>query len=117
MQETLERTRQNISTARELGVKIANGFDPASAEEHGKNAREIIAMTKLGVSPLEAIRAATANASELMGWQDKIGSIEPGKFADIIAVSGDPIADIGELGHVQFVMKGGVVVKNEYATH
>ena len=117
MQETLERTRQNISTARELGVKIANGFDPASAEEHGKNAREIIAMTKLGLSPLEAIRAATANASELMGWQDKIGSIETGKYADIIAVSGDPIADIGELGHVQFVMKGGVVVKNEYATH
>jgi len=117
MQETLERTRQNISTARELGVKIANGFDPASAEEHGKNAREIIAMTKLGLSPLEAIRSATANASELMGWQDKIGSIETGKYADIIAVSGDPIADIGELGHVQFVMKGGVVVKNEYATH
>src|SRR5579863_3677655 len=117
MQETLQRTRQNISTARELGVKIANGFDPASAEEHGKNAREIIAMTKLGLSPLEAIRSATANASELMGWQDKIGSIETGKYADIIAVSGDPIADIGELGHVQFVMKGGVVVKNEYATH
>jgi imidazolonepropionase-like amidohydrolase len=117
MQETLDRTRQNISTARELGVKIANGFDPASAEEHGKNAREIIAMTKLGLSPLEAIRAATANAAELMGWQDKIGSIETGKYADIIAVSGDPIADIGELEHVKFVMKDGVVVKNEFATH
>jgi|HubBroStandDraft_2_1064218.scaffolds.fasta_scaffold07099_4 imidazolonepropionase-like amidohydrolase len=113
MQETLERTRQNISIARELGVKIANGFDPSSAEAHGKNAREIIAMTKLGLQPLEAIRAATTNAAELMGWSEKVGSIEPGKFADIIAVSGDPIADIGELEHVKFVMKGGTIVKNE----
>jgi imidazolonepropionase-like amidohydrolase len=114
MQEALDRTRQNISTARELGVKIANGFDPASADEHGKNAREIIAMSKLGLPPLEAIRAATTSAAELMGWQDKIGSIETGKYADIIAVSGDPIADIGELEHVKFVMKDGVVVKNEF---
>ena len=113
MQETVERTRQNISIARELGVKIANGFDPASAEAHGKNAREIIAMTKLGLPPIEAIRAATTNAAELMGWSDKIGSIESGKYADIIAVSGDPVADVGELEHVKFVMKGGVIVKNE----
>jgi imidazolonepropionase-like amidohydrolase len=113
MQETVERTRQNISIARELGVKIANGFDPSSAEAHGKNAREIIAMTKLGLPTIEAIRAATTNAADLMGWSDKIGSIEPGKYADIIAVSGDPVADIGELEHVMFVMKGGVIVKNE----
>jgi imidazolonepropionase-like amidohydrolase len=111
MQETLERTRQNISTARELGVRVANGFDPSSAEAHGKNARELIAMTKLGMSPLEAIRAATTNAAELMGWQDKVGSIEVGKYADVIAVSGDPLADIGELEHVKFVMKGGTVVE------
>ncbi len=117
MQETLDRTRQNISIARELGVKIANGFDPSSAEAHGKNSREIIAMTKLGLPPLEAIRAATTNAAELMGWKDKVGSIEVGKFADVIAVSGDPIADEGELEHVKFVMKGGVVVKNEFAAH
>jgi len=117
MQETLERTRQNISTARELGVKIANGFDPSSAEAHGKNSHEIIAMTKLGMSPIEAVRAATTNAAELMGWQAKVGSIEPGKYADIIAVSGDPIADIGELEHVKFVMKGGAVVKNEFSTY
>jgi len=115
MQETLERTRQNISTARELGVRVANGFDPSSAEAHGKNSHEIIAMTKLGMSPLEAIRAATANAAELMGWQDKVGSIEAGKYADVIAVSGDPLADIGELEHVKFVMKGGVIVENEFA--
>jgi imidazolonepropionase-like amidohydrolase len=117
MQDTLERTRQNIAIARELGVKIGNGFDPSSAEAHGKNSREIIAMTKLGLPPLEAIRAATTNAAELMGWKDKVGSIEPGKFADVIAVSGDPIADVGELEHVKFVMKGGVIVKNEFAVH
>src|SRR5580704_18205393 len=117
MQETLERTRQNISIARELGVKIANGFDPDSAETHGKNAREIIAMTKLGLPTIEAIRAATTNAAELMGWQDKVGSIEPGKYADVIAVSGDPIADVGELEHVKFVMKGGAILKNDFAAH
>jgi imidazolonepropionase-like amidohydrolase len=117
MEETLERTRQNISIARELGVRIANGFDPDSAETHGKNSHEIIAMTKLGLPPLEAIRAATTNAADLMGWQDQIGSIEPGKYADVIAVSGDPIADIGELEHVKFVMKGGMTVKNEFASH
>jgi len=117
LEETLQRARENISIARELGVKIANGFDPSSAEAHGKNSREIIAMTKLGLSPLEAIRAATTNAAELMGWQDKVGSIEPGKYADVIAVSGDPIADIGELEHVKFVMKGGAVVKNDFAAH
>jgi imidazolonepropionase-like amidohydrolase len=117
MQETLERARQNISVARELGVRIANGFDPSSAEAHGKNSREIIAMTKLGLSPIEAIRAATTNAAELMGWKDKVGSLDPGKFADVIAVSGDPIADVGELEHVRFVMKGGVVVENEFAAH
>ena len=114
MQETLERTRQNISIAQELGVKIANGFDPSSAEAHGKNAREIIAMTKLGLPPLEAIRAATTNAAELMGLSDKVGSIQSGKYADVIAVSGNPVADIGELEHVRFVMKGGVIVKNEF---
>jgi imidazolonepropionase-like amidohydrolase len=117
MEETLERTRQNISIARALGVKIANGFDPSSADAHGKNSHEIIAMTKLGLPPLEAIRAATTNAADLMGWQDKIGSIQPGKYADVIAVSGDPIADIGELEHVKFVMKGGMTVKNEFASH
>jgi imidazolonepropionase-like amidohydrolase len=70
-------------------------------------------MTKLGLPSIEAIRAATTNAAELMGWSDKVGSIEPGKYADVIAVSGDPVADVGELEHVKFVMKGGVIVKNE----
>ena len=117
MEEVLQRARQNIPLARELGVKIANGFDPSSAEGHGQNAHEIIAMTNLGLPPLEAIRAATTSAADLLGWQGSVGSIEPGYYADIIAVSGDPLADIGELEHVKFVMKGGVVIKNEFASH
>jgi imidazolonepropionase-like amidohydrolase len=117
MQEVLQRARQNIPIARELGVKITNGFDPASAEEHGKNAQEITAMSKLGLSPLEAIRAATTNATDLMGWQDKLGLIEAGHYADVIAVSGDPLGDISELERVKFVMKGGAVVKNNVSAH
>ena len=113
MEDVLNNARQNIQLARELGVRIANGFDPSSAEDHGRNAREIIAMSKLGLSPLEAIRAATTTASELLGWQDKVGSIEQGKYADIIAVAGDPLLDISQVEHVKFVMKGGVVIKNE----
>ena len=117
MEEVLQRARQNISIARELGVKIANGFDPASADSHGQNAHEIVAMTRLGLPPIEAVRAATTNAADLMGWQDKVGSIEASKYADIIAVAGDPLADVTELERVKFVMKGGVIIKNEYAAH
>lgn len=115
MEEVLQRARQNIPTARELGVKIANGFDPSSAESHGQNAHEIIAMARLGLPPIEAIRTATTSAADLLGWQDKVGSIEAGKYADLIAVTGDPLADITELERVKFVMKGGVVIKNEFA--
>jgi imidazolonepropionase-like amidohydrolase len=117
MAGVLERARQNIPIARELGVKIANGFDPSSAESHGQNAHEIIAMTKLGLPPLEALRAATTTAAELLEWQDKVGSIEAGKYADIIAVAGDPLDDITELDRVVFVMKGGQVIKNTVAHH
>ena len=117
MEDVLQRARQNIPLARELGVKIANGFDPSSAEDHGQNAHEIIAMTKLGLPPIEAIRASTISAADLMGWPDKVGSIESGYYADIIAVSGDPLADIAELEHVKFVMKGGVVVRSDFAIH
>ncbi|MGA8441659.1 MAG: amidohydrolase family protein [Candidatus Sulfotelmatobacter sp.] len=117
MEDVLQRARQNIPIARELGVKIANGFDPSSAQEHGNNAHEIIAMNTLGLPPIEAIRAATASAADLMGWRDKVGSIEVGNYADIIAVSGDPLADVTELERVKFVMKGGIVVKNDIATH
>lgn len=97
-------------------MKIASGFDASSAEGQGQNAHEIVAMTKLGWTPIEAIRAATMSAADLMGWQDRVGSIDAGKYADLIAVAGDPLADAKELEHVKFVMKGGAVVKNEFAS-
>ena len=65
----------------------------------------------------DILRAATMNAAELLGWQDKVGVIEPGKFADVIAVAGDPLTDITELERVQFVMKGGSVVRNDLTAH
>ncbi|HKN82956.1 MAG TPA: amidohydrolase family protein, partial [Pyrinomonadaceae bacterium] len=62
---------------------------------------------------LDVIRAITINAAEMLGWQDRIGSLEAGKFADLVAVAGDPIADVTELERVQFVMKGGEVIRND----
>ena len=111
LEKTLQRTRENIVIARELGVKIANGFDASSPDRQGKNADEIITATELGLTPIEAIRAATINAADLMGWQDRVGAIEAGKFADLIAVDGDPLADIRVVQNVGFVMKGGAVIK------
>jgi imidazolonepropionase-like amidohydrolase len=78
------------------------------------NAREFAVMVKLGLSPLQSIQSATINAADLLGWSDKMGAVEPGKWADIIAVDGDPLQDVTTLERVKFVMKGGEVVKNEY---
>jgi imidazolonepropionase-like amidohydrolase len=64
---------------------------------------------------LEIIRAVTVNAAEMLGWKDRVGAIEPGKFADLVAVSGDPLADVTELQRVKFVMKGGQVIRNDLA--
>jgi imidazolonepropionase-like amidohydrolase len=69
-----------------------------------------------GVPALDVIRALTVNSAEMLGWQDKIGAIEPGKFADLVAVAGDPIADITELERLRFVMKDGQVVRNDLAS-
>jgi imidazolonepropionase-like amidohydrolase len=111
----LEGIQQSVQMARTLGVKIAAGFDASHPEGQGKNAEELVALTRRGMSPLEALRAATINAAELMGWQDKVGAIEPGHYADLIAVEGDPLADITVLQRVKFVMKGGTVVKDAIA--
>jgi imidazolonepropionase-like amidohydrolase len=96
------------------GVKIAFGTD-AGPFPHGTQAIEFEYMTRFGMSPLAAIQAATTRAAELMGWSDRVGAIEPGKFADIIAVDASPLDDIKQLEHVKFVMKGGAVVHNDYA--
>jgi imidazolonepropionase-like amidohydrolase len=102
--------RQNIAIAFKSGVKVAFGTD-AAVYPHGLNAREFAVMVKLGLSPLQSIQAATVNAADLLGWTDRIGMLEAGKFADIIAVDGDPVADVHVLENVRFVMKGGEVIK------
>ncbi|HET7841994.1 MAG TPA: amidohydrolase family protein [Terriglobia bacterium] len=94
------------------GVKIAFGTD-AGPFPHGTQTKEFEYMTRFGMSPAQAILAATRSASELMNWQDSVGTLEKGKYADVVAVSGDPLSDITELERVKFVMKGGEVVKNE----
>lgn len=114
--ERLRRVQKMVQTAKEVGVKIACGYDPAEAALHGTNARELIALHEAGLTSLEALRAATLTAAELLRMQDKIGSLEPGKLADMIAVAGDPLADVRALERVVFVMKDGVVVKREEAS-
>lgn len=103
--------RQNISKAIQAGVKIALGTD-AAVYPHGLNAHEFEVYTRLGLTPLQSIQTGTVNAADLLGWSDRVGSLEPGKFADIVAVEGDPLKDITLLQHPTFVMKGGVVYKN-----
>lgn len=101
---------QNIGSAMRAGVKVAFGTD-AAVYPHGLNAHEFAAMTRAGLTPLQAIQAATVNAADLLGWTDRIGTLEVGKFADLIAVDGDPLADVTPLERVAFVMKDGQVVK------
>jgi imidazolonepropionase-like amidohydrolase len=94
------------------GVKIAFGTD-VGPFPHGTQAVEFEFMTRYGMTPSQAIQAATVNAAQLMGWQDRVGALEPGAFADLIAVSGNPLDDVTELERVKFVMKGGEVVRND----
>jgi len=101
--------RQNIARAFKAGVKVAFGTD-AAVYPHGLNGREFAVMVKLGLTPIESIQAATVNAADLLGWSDRVGTIEPGRFADIVAVNGDPLNDVTLLERIAFVMKGGRVV-------
>lgn len=110
----LQGIQQAVQLAKSLGVKIANGYDAGSARRQGQNAEELISLAKRGLTPLEAIRAATTTAAELLTWQDQVGAIEPGKYADLIAVQGDPLTDITVLRQVQFVMKSGVCVLDAF---
>jgi imidazolonepropionase-like amidohydrolase len=101
--------RQNIARAFKAGVKVAFGTD-AAVYPHGQNGREFAVMVKLGLTPMQAIQSATVNAADLLGWSDRVGAIEPGRYADIVAVAGDPTKDVTELERVMFVMKGGKTV-------
>ncbi len=105
--------RKNEARAFASGVKVAFGTD-AAVYPHGLNAHEFAVMVKLGLTPLQSIQAATINAADLLGWSDRIGAVEPGKWADLIAVDGDPLQDVTALEHVKFVMKGGEVIKSDY---
>ena len=100
-----------FARAHRAGVKIAFGTD-CGVGPHGDNAREFTYMVEAGMAPMEAIRAATLSAAELLGVEDRLGTIEPGKLADLIAVQGDPLADISRLQDVHFVMKEGVVYRD-----
>lgn len=104
--------RENFKKAFQGGARMAFGTDSA-VYPHGDNAKQFLKMVEWGMQPIDAIRAATLNAAELMGWKDKVGEIAPGRNADLIAVAGDPLADVGVLQHVSFVMKGGVIAKHE----
>jgi len=106
----LPAARQNVARAFHEGVKVAFGTD-AAVYPHGLNAHEFAVMVKLGMTPLAAIQAATLNAADLLGWSDRVGSLEPGHFADLVAVEGDPLQDVTVLQKVKVVVKGGEVVK------
>jgi len=112
-QEVIPAARKNIAHAFASGVKVAFGTD-AAVYPHGLNAHEFAVMVKLGLTPLQAIQAATINAADLLGWSGKVGTLESGAWADLIAVDGDPLKDVTTLERVKFVMKGGEVVKNDY---
>jgi len=104
-------TGESLRKAVPHGVKIAFGTD-AGVSKHGRNADEFELMVKFGMTPLQAVVAATVNAADLLGVSADVGTLEPGKRADLVAVSGDPLADVTVLKHMSLVMKDGVVFKD-----
>jgi imidazolonepropionase-like amidohydrolase len=108
-----EAQRQNFTKAVRAGVKMSFGTD-AGVCPHGVNARQFAFMVKYGMTPMQAIQAATVNAADLIGHSELFGTITAGKSADIIAVAADPMADVRALEHVQFVMKEGKIYKQEF---
>jgi len=111
---TTKAQRDGFALAVKAGVKIAYGTD-SGVYPHGWNARQLPYMVRHGMTPMGVIRSATVVAAELLGWQDRVGSLAPGRYADAIAVPGDPLEDLGLLADVPFVLKGGRVLKWEGA--
>ena len=103
--------RKNLHDAHAAGVKIAFGTDTFGLSLHGQNAQEFALLVGAGLTPMEAILTATHNAADLIGDTQDIGSVQPGRYADLVAVSADPLADVTALEHVDFVMKGGAVIR------
>jgi imidazolonepropionase-like amidohydrolase len=108
--ETTEVQRQEFTKAHAAGAPIAFGTD-ACIFPHGLNARQFAIMVQRGMSPMEAIKSATSVASRYMGWADRVGSITPGRYGDLIAVQGNPLKDVRSLEKVAVVIKGGTAVK------
>jgi imidazolonepropionase-like amidohydrolase len=104
--ETTEVQRQGFTRAHAAGVTIVYGTD-AGVYPHGLNARQFPIMVQRGMTPMEAIKAATSVAARYMDWSDRVGAVAPGRFGDVIAVKGDPLADITSLQNVAVVVKGG----------
>jgi imidazolonepropionase-like amidohydrolase len=107
--------RENFRHAWQSGTKMAFATD-AGVYPHGDNAKQFAKMVEWGMKPIDAIQAATISAADLLGWSGKVGVIEAGHYADIIAVNGDPLTDVRILESVKFVMKGGAVVRNDLAS-
>jgi imidazolonepropionase-like amidohydrolase len=106
--------RENFRKAFQAGAKIAFGTD-AGVYPHGDNAKQFAKMVEWGMKPLDAIQASTINAADLLGWSKKAGSIEAGYFADVVAVDGNPLENVRALESIKFVMKGGIVARNDFA--
>ncbi len=102
--------RDNFRKAHEAGVRMAYGTD-AGVYPHGNNGKQFAYMVQYGMTPMEAIQAATVHAAELLGWPGDVGAIEAGLYADIVAVRGNPLEDVRELEDIRFVMKGGEIYK------
>ena len=112
--KTFDLQRKNFAKARQKGVKIALGTDAGGFDWKKENqAREFEYYVEYGMTPMQAIQTGTSVAAELLGWSETAGTVEAGKWADLVAVSGDPLTDIKELQNVKFVMKGGAIFKNE----
>ena len=108
--ETTEAQRQGFTRAHAAGVDIVYGTD-AAVYPHGLNARQFPIMVQRGMTPMEAIQSATSLAAKHLGWADRVGSLQPGRFGDLIAVKGDPLADVTRLQDVAVVIKGGLAFK------
>lgn len=112
LRESRDRARDGVRRAIHRGVSIVVGTD-ATVFPHGLNARELSVLVELGLSPLEAIRAATIRAADLLGRSDRVGTLAAGKLADLVAVDGDPLADVTVLERPRFVMLGGRVIRRD----
>ncbi|MGI9200173.1 MAG: amidohydrolase family protein [Woeseiaceae bacterium] len=106
------RQRQSFTMAVEMGAKVVFATD-SGVYPHGDNGKQFARAVRFGMTPAQAIQSATSLTADLLGWEDRVGNVEPGMYADIIAVDGNPLEDITELEDVDFVMKGGVVYKSK----